>query len=63
MANINDIRIFPEYPIRTLSEVDGCDHKDACFQGMYSLIGYYYCPDCESRFCPQEFQNRKDRCP
>lgn len=49
-----------DYPIRKLSEVPDCDHKGAQFWGMYSLIGYYHCDKCQSKFCPQEYQNWKD---
>jgi len=52
--------LYPPYPIRTLSEVTDCEHKDAQFQGMYSLVGHYHCPDCKSRFCPQEFQKYRE---
>lgn len=45
-----------DYKLRKLSEVTHCDHKYATFYGAYSLVGYYYCTSCMSKFCPQEFQ-------
>lgn len=60
MTDPSQIRFYPDYPVRKLSEVTNCKHEKAQFQGLYSLIGYYHCPDCESKFCPQEFQNARD---
>ena len=48
----------PDYPVRSLKDVPLCDHDEAQFQGLYSLVGYYYCPTCESKFEPQDFQQK-----
>ncbi len=53
------IEIYPDYPLKKLCDVRGCSHEKAQFQGRYSLVGYYYCPDCESKFDPQEFQREQ----
>ena len=50
------IGFYPDYPIKSIKDVTDCEHKRAGFQGLYSLIGYYHCPDCKSKFCPQEFR-------
>jgi hypothetical protein len=55
---MKDIVFMPDYPVRELKDITWCDHKEARFQGMYSLVGYYHCPNCKSKICPQEFQNR-----
>jgi hypothetical protein len=55
---MKDVVFMPDYPIRKLKDITWCDHKEAQFQGMYSLVGYYHCPNCKSKICPQEFQNR-----
>ncbi len=44
------------YEIRSLKDVKNCSHEKAQFYGLYSFIGYYYCDECMSKFCPQEFQ-------
>lgn len=49
--------MYPDYQLRKLSEITDCDHKNAQFYGVYSLVGYYYCTGCKSKFCPQEFQS------
>lgn len=56
MKRLEDIKFLPDYPVRSLNDVPKCKHENAQFQGLYSLIGYYYCPDCKSKFEPQEFQ-------
>jgi len=56
MIDPKEIRFLPDYPVRSMSEIGWCGHEKAQFQGMFSLVGYYHCPDCESRICPQEFQ-------
>jgi len=50
--------MYPNYQLRKLSEITDCDHKSVQFYGVYSLIGYYYCTCCKSKFCPQEFQKQ-----
>jgi len=50
--------MYPNYQLRKLSEITDCDHKNAQFYGVYSLVGYYYCTCCKSKFCPQEFQKQ-----
>lgn len=48
--------MYTDYKLKKLSEITDCDHKNAQFYGAYSLVGYYYCTSCKSKFCPQEFQ-------
>lgn len=45
-----------DYVLRSLNDIKNCSHEKAQFYGMYSLVGYYYCDECMSKFCPQEFQ-------